>query len=76
MRCRDLEEIREKIACPQFGDNHYGEWGALRLEQRETILRLVSELQFLRKQYYYELKQDRLEPEGLKRLKKLWKGEK
>lgn len=55
MRCRDLEEIREKIACPQFGDNHYGEWGALRLEQRETILRLITELRFLRGQYYYEL---------------------
>lgn len=63
MRCRDLEEIREKIACPQFGDNHYGEWGALRLEQRKTILRLISELQFLRKHYYYDL-----EPEGVKKV--------
>lgn len=62
MRCRDLEEIREKIACPQFGDNYYGEWGALRLEQRETILRLISELRFLRNQYYYDL-----EPEGVKK---------
>lgn len=37
-----IESIREKIACPQFGDDYYGEWGALTLEQRFTILHLIN----------------------------------
>ncbi len=32
-----LKEIREKIACPQLGDGHYGEWGHLPLGVRKTI---------------------------------------
>ena len=31
------KKIREFIACPQFGDDHYGKWGGLRIDQRETI---------------------------------------
>lgn len=38
------EEIREYISCPQLGDNHYGKWGALRVEQRLLIKRLLDEL--------------------------------
>lgn len=38
------EKIRKAIECPQFGNLHYGEWGALRLEQRELIRRLLNEL--------------------------------
>jgi hypothetical protein len=38
------EKIRKAIECPQFGNSHYGEWGALRLEQRELIRRLLNEL--------------------------------
>lgn len=38
------DKIREAISCPQFGDNHYGEWGALRLDQRNLIKRLLDEL--------------------------------
>lgn len=38
------EKIREAISCPQFGDNYYGEWGALRLDQRKLIKRLLDEL--------------------------------
>lgn len=38
------EKIREAISCPQFGDDHYGEWGALRLDQRKLIKRLLDEL--------------------------------
>lgn len=42
MTDKALKEIREKIACPQFGDDHYGEWGALTLQQRKTILKLLD----------------------------------
>ena len=42
MTNRELKEIREKISCPQFGDDHYGEWGALTLGQRVTIKRLLD----------------------------------
>lgn len=38
------EKIRKAIACPQFGDSYYGEWGALRLEQRQAFKRLLDEL--------------------------------
>lgn len=37
-----LKEIREKISCPQFGNEHYGEWGILTLNQRRTIKRLLD----------------------------------
>ncbi len=39
---KTLEEIREYISCPQFGDDHYGKWGALTLEQRATIYDLIN----------------------------------
>lgn len=42
----DTKKIREYIACPQFGQDHYGKWGALTYEQRFTILRLVSLLEY------------------------------
>ena len=38
------EKIRKAIECPQFGDEYYGEWGALNLEQRILIKRLLNEL--------------------------------
>ena len=38
----DIKEIREYIACPQFGDDHYGKWGALRLDQRQKIKSLLD----------------------------------
>lgn len=38
------EKIRKAIECPQFGNGHYGEWGALTLEQRKYIKRLLDEL--------------------------------
>lgn len=37
------EKIRKAIECPQFGKT-YGEWGALNLEQRKYIKRLLDEL--------------------------------
>jgi DNA replication initiation complex subunit (GINS family) len=38
------ERIRKSIECPQFGNETYGEWGALNLEQRKYIKRLLDEL--------------------------------
>ena len=38
------EKIREYISCPQLGDIHYGKWGALRVEQRLLIKRLLDDL--------------------------------
>lgn len=38
------DKIRKAIECPQFGYDHYGEWGALRIDQRKYIKRLLDEL--------------------------------
>lgn len=38
------EKIRRAIRCPQFGNAGYGEWGALDLEKRKYIKRLLDEL--------------------------------
>lgn len=38
------EKIRKAIECPQFGNETYGEWGSLNLEQRKYIKRLLDEL--------------------------------
>lgn len=40
----DRKQIREAIACPQLGGTTYGKWGALNLEQRKYIKRLLDEL--------------------------------
>ena len=42
MTDKELKEIREKISCPQLGDEYYGEWGILTLNQRRTIKRLLD----------------------------------
>lgn len=38
------DRIRKAIECPQFGNDHYGEWGDLRLDQRRYIKRLLDGL--------------------------------
>ncbi len=38
------ERIRKAIECPQLNNTRYGEWGALNLEQRKYIKRLLDEL--------------------------------
>ncbi|MDD6757207.1 MAG: hypothetical protein PUE33_03995 [bacterium] len=38
------EKIRKAIECPQFGNNRYGEWGALKHYQRVLIKRLLDDL--------------------------------
>ena len=50
------EKIRKAIECPQFRDKDYGEWGALNLQQRKLIKRLLDELDntdnFVKKLYF------------------------
>lgn len=38
------EKIRKAIECPRFGNERYGEWGALSLNKRILIKRLLDEL--------------------------------
>ena len=42
LKTYDLQDLRKKIACPQLGDDHYGEWGALPLEVRKAINFLIG----------------------------------
>lgn len=50
------EKIRKAIECPQLNNTRYGEWGALTLEQRKYIKRLLDELDnadnFVKKLYF------------------------
>lgn len=39
------KQVREYVKCPQLdGGTHYGEWGALRLDQRKQIAKLCEEV--------------------------------
>ena len=38
------EQIRSFIRCPQLGSEDYGEWGALRVEQRLAINSMLDQL--------------------------------
>lgn len=55
------EKIRKAIECPQFNNMRYGEWGALNLEQRKYIKRLLDELDhadnYIKKLYFKNQKQ-------------------
>lgn len=42
MTDKERENIRKKISCPQLGDDHYGEWGILNINQRRTIKRMLD----------------------------------
>ena len=42
MNYEGVKRIREKISCPQLGDDHYGEWGILNLNQRIAIKELLD----------------------------------
>ena len=64
-----LEEIREKISCPQLGDEHYGEWGILTLNQRRTIKRLLD---FIEAQEEY-INRLQAENERLKKSNRNWR---
>lgn len=37
------EEIRKFISCPQLGNTHYGIWGSLPLDVRDTLYDLIEE---------------------------------
>lgn len=50
-----IEEIRDCVRCPQFGDEHYGAWGILRLDQREKVKMLCDELlEFKKSEHFNE----------------------
>lgn len=50
-----IEEIRDCVRCPQFGDERYGAWGTLRLDQREKIKMLCDELlEFKKSEHFNE----------------------
>lgn len=52
---KQIEEIRDCVRCPQFGDERYGAWGALRLDQREKIKMLCDELlEFKKSEHFNE----------------------
>ena len=42
-----LKEMKEWIKCPQFGDDHYGKYGALKMETRREIKRLIDYCDYL-----------------------------
>ena len=50
------EKLREYIKCPQLGSIDYGKWGALNLEQRKLIKRLLDEMdradEVIKKQFF------------------------
>ena len=58
------EKIRKAIECPQFNNTRYGEWGALNLEQRKYIKRLLDELDhadnYIKKLYFKNQKQQEI----------------
>lgn len=55
MTIKQIEEIRDFVKCPQFGDGpNYGAWGALRLDQREKIKDLCEELLRFKKEEHFE----------------------
>ena len=40
------DKIKKAIECPQFGNSRYGEWGALRYEQRVLIKKLLAKIDY------------------------------
>lgn len=68
------EKIRKAISCPQFGDDHYGEWGALRLDQRKLIKRLLDELEN-NQLYCFKSEKDELQEridKAIEKVKDIW----
>ena len=53
-----LEQIREFIACPELGDDHYGKWGAMTREQRLVMNDLIERV----KEQMRNMAADDLEP--------------
>jgi NTP pyrophosphatase (non-canonical NTP hydrolase) len=46
MTIEEIRKIREKVKCPQLdGTPEYGQWGALRLDQRTTIAKMCEKLE-------------------------------
>ncbi len=70
------EKIRKDIKCPQFGNKKYGKWGALNLEQRKYIKRLLNELDsadnIIKKLYLENQKQKEIIDEAIEYIKKMY----
>ena len=66
------EKIRKAIECPQFRDKNYGEWGALNLEQKKLIKRLLNELDsadnYIKKLYLKNTKQKEVIDKAIEKL--------
>lgn len=45
---KELQEVREKISCPQLNDDHYGLWGSMSVEQRIMMYRMIETIKHLR----------------------------
>ena len=43
----ELQEVREKISCPQLNDADYGTWGGMSLEQRRMMYRMIQTIKHL-----------------------------
>lgn len=48
-----IEDVLDKVRCPQFGYDVYGEWGTLRFDQRLEIKELCDYAKLL-EEYYEE----------------------
>ena len=46
---KELQEVREKIACPQLNDKHYESWGGIPIEQRIMMYRMINTIKELDK---------------------------
>lgn len=59
MREPILKEIRKHIQHPRYGDRYFGDWSALKLQQRDDIFRLcqyTESLESVEKQLFKENK--------------------
>ena len=70
----EIREIRDYISCPQFGDDYYGKWGTLRLDQRikikdliDYITNLQEENERLQKLLDFEIERNYLKQERIEK---------
>ena len=45
---KEMQEVREKISCPQLNDADYGIWGSMSVEQRIMMYRMIETIKHLR----------------------------
>lgn len=44
---KELQEVREKISCPELNDADYGIWGSMSVEQRIMMYRMIETIKNL-----------------------------